>query len=160
MVSPANQQSTTKFHYETEPSLGRTVLLHWSYFVRKWSASSRSSHFYPPSNLHVSGAPNPVLLVQALQVEVKSYQNEILIDSILVKIQHSAFQNANASHKLVTAGVISTLIDLLNRRAVYASTPNVAGLLTLLTSIGLLAYVIHCPSHSFFADPFNQPRFN
>ncbi|KAI3610466.1 hypothetical protein WG66_006876 [Moniliophthora roreri] len=82
-----------------------------------------------------SGAANPVLVAQALQVEVKERRNPRAIDECLTKIYLLASQSDKLAQKLITAGVIPTLILLLKTRAA-ADEP----LETVLIALGTLAY--------------------
>lgn len=59
---------------------------------------------------------NAVLLVGALQLEVQSTRSRDVIDSCLVKL-HFLAQSDKGAERLVTAGIVPTLIYLLKIRA-------------------------------------------
>lgn len=78
---------------------------------------------------------NAVLLAGALQTEVESTRNTDAIDGCLAQIQRLALQSDKDAEKLVTAGVIPTLIRLLKIR-----TSDLDGLEVVLVTLGLLSY--------------------
>ncbi|KAF7361188.1 ARM repeat-containing protein [Mycena sanguinolenta] len=81
-------------------------------------------------------APNANLLAGALLTEVKeAWRQPEIIDGYLDKIQRLALKSHKDAQKLVTAGVISTLILLLKTRAIDG-----VGLETVLLTLGILAY--------------------
>ncbi|KAK7054735.1 hypothetical protein VNI00_003198 [Paramarasmius palmivorus] len=82
-----------------------------------------------------SGGANPVLVAQALQAEVKDRRNPRAIDENLMKVYLLGSQSDKTAQKLITAGVIPTLILLLKTRAA-ADEP----LETVLIALGTLAY--------------------
>ncbi|KAK0451365.1 uncharacterized protein EV420DRAFT_1560606 [Desarmillaria tabescens] len=77
---------------------------------------------------------NAVLLVGALQSEVLSTRSRDMIDSCLVKV-HFLAQSDKGAERLVTAGIIPTLIHLLKIRAA-----NGEGLEIVLACLGLVAH--------------------
>jgi hypothetical protein len=78
---------------------------------------------------------NPVLLVQALQSEVKETRKPEVIDDYLLRIQHRAFNSDRDAERLVTAGVVPVLIQLLKYRGVTGD-----GLETVMVTLGLVAH--------------------
>ncbi|KAL0580453.1 hypothetical protein V5O48_001523 [Marasmius crinis-equi] len=78
---------------------------------------------------------NPVLVVGALEAEIKDGRSPEAIDEHLLKIDQLASQNEKTAQKFITAGVIPVLILLLKRRAV-SDDP---GLDTVLMALGTLA---------------------
>jgi hypothetical protein len=83
-----------------------------------------------------SGGANPVLVAQALQAEVKDRRNPRAIDENLMKVYLLGSQSGKTAQRLITAGVIPTLILLLKTRAA-ADEP----LETVLIALGTLACV-------------------
>ena len=77
---------------------------------------------------------NAVLLAGALQAEVHSTRKRDVIDSCLLKVQRLAMQSDKDAQRLITAGIIPSLIFLLKIRAAECS-----GIEIVLTSLGLLA---------------------
>ncbi|KAF5353115.1 hypothetical protein D9758_008784 [Tetrapyrgos nigripes] len=80
---------------------------------------------------------NPVLLAGALQAEVKAGRKEELVDDYLVKVYHMATASDKNAQKLITAGLIPTLILLLKTRA---ATNEGEGLDFVLMALGALAH--------------------
>ncbi|KAF7361275.1 Protein kinase domain-containing protein [Mycena sanguinolenta] len=80
-------------------------------------------------------APNANLLAGALLTEVKEGRKPEIIDGYLDKIQRLALKSHKDAQKLVTAGVIPTLILLVKTRAVDG-----VGLETVLLTLGILAH--------------------
>lgn len=81
-------------------------------------------------------ALNAKLLVGALAAEVKEGRNRYVIDPLLSTIQEFGLKSDKDAQKLVTAGVIPTLILLMKTRAVDG-----IGLETVLLTLGILTYV-------------------
>ncbi len=81
---------------------------------------------------------NAVLLAGALQAEVHSTRKPDVIDSSLIKIQHLATMSDKDAQKLVTAGLVPTLIYLLKIRAAETT-----GLENVLVTLGLVALVVY-----------------
>lgn len=81
-------------------------------------------------------ARNATLLVGALLSEVKEGRKRDVIDSLLSSIQELGLSSDKDAQKLVTAGVLPTLILLLKTRAI-----NGIGLETVLVTLGILTYV-------------------
>ncbi|THU94430.1 ARM repeat-containing protein [Dendrothele bispora CBS 962.96] len=79
---------------------------------------------------------NPVLLAGALQAEVKAGRKEELVDDYLVKVYHLAIQSDKSAQKLITAGLVPTLILLLKTRAASSGE----GLDFVLMALGALSY--------------------
>jgi len=82
---------------------------------------------------------NPVLLVGAIQAEVKAGRKDDLIDDYLIKAYHLALQSDKAAQKLITAGLVPTLIHLLKTRAASGDGEGV-GLDLCLMALGALAH--------------------
>lgn len=78
-----------------------------------------------------------MLLVQALQSELKETRKAEVIDDYLVRIQYRAFNSDRDADRLVTAGVVPVLIQLLKLRGVTGD-----GLETVMVALGL---VVHDP---------------
>ncbi|ESK90049.1 hypothetical protein Moror_7888 [Moniliophthora roreri MCA 2997] len=87
------------------------------------------------SGMSNSGAANPVLVAGALQAEAKQRRDPQIIDECLMKIYLLASQSDKTAQKLVTAGVIPTLIHLLKTRAAADER-----LEAVLITLGTLAY--------------------
>jgi hypothetical protein len=83
-----------------------------------------------------TGGRNSVLLAGAFHAEVTEGRNRRAIDNHLTKIYDLALQSDKDAEKLVTAGVIPSLILLLKARAV-----DFVGLEIVLITLGVLAYV-------------------
>jgi hypothetical protein len=81
-----------------------------------------------------TGRRNPVLLAGALHAEVTEGRNRDTIDDHLTKIYELASQSDKDAEKLVTAGVVPSLILLLKARAVDSF-----GLEIVLITLGVLA---------------------
>lgn len=92
----------------------------------------------------MEGNTNPVLLAGALQSEVKEGRKREVIDMYLVKIQHLVTQSRKAANKLITAGIVHTIIHLLKIRA-----SDGEGLEVVLMTLGILAYVHFFPTKSY-----------
>ena len=75
-----------------------------------------------------------MLLAGALHAEVTEGRKQDLIDNYLRKIQVLSSQSAKEAQKLVTAGVVPTVILLLKSRAVDGVRLEVV-----LTTLGILA---------------------
>ncbi len=86
---------------------------------------------------------NAVFLVGALQLEVQSTRSRDVIDSCLVKV-HFLAQSDKGAERLVTAGIVPTLIYLLKIRAADGE-----GLEIVLACLGLVAYVQRLVPSSF-----------
>ncbi|KAK0433774.1 armadillo-type protein [Armillaria borealis] len=97
--------------------------------------------------------PGAILLVGALQAEVKTTCRRAFIDNCLSRIQYVATKCDEGAQALVRAGAVPILIHLLEIRA---AEPD--GLEVVLTTLGLVAYVVlfvslftshlhHSPSH-------------
>ncbi|KAL0575730.1 hypothetical protein V5O48_006243 [Marasmius crinis-equi] len=70
------------------------------------------------SSRSTSGArPSSLLLVQALQAEVKEGRKKESVDGYLIKIYESALESDKEAFKLVNAGAVPLLIHLLRTRA-------------------------------------------
>ncbi|KAJ7902704.1 hypothetical protein B0H14DRAFT_2667320 [Mycena olivaceomarginata] len=80
-------------------------------------------------------APNATLLAGALLTELKEGRKPDVIDGYLDKIQQLCLKSHKDAQRLVTAGLISTLILLLTARAVDG-----IGLETVLLTLGILAH--------------------
>lgn len=78
--------------------------------------------------------PSPVLLVGALQAEVKEGRKRSAIDLYLARIQMLAAQSDKNAQRLITAGAVPTLIHLLKIRAATSD-----GLEVVLITLGSLA---------------------
>ncbi|KAJ7058399.1 hypothetical protein C8F01DRAFT_1148089, partial [Mycena amicta] len=90
-----------------------------------------------PSTTSTATAPNANLLAGALLSEVKDGQRKAeIIDPLLEKIYRIGLRSEKETQKLITAGVIPTLIILLRTRAVDG-----IGLGKLLVALGILMYV-------------------
>ncbi|EEB94449.1 hypothetical protein MPER_06736 [Moniliophthora perniciosa FA553] len=87
------------------------------------------------SGMSNSGATNPVLVAGALQAEVKQRRDAQAIDEYLMKIYLLASQSDKMAQKVITAGVIPTLIHLLKTRAAADER-----LESVLITLGTLAY--------------------
>lgn len=81
----------------------------------------------------VSGT-SAVLIAGALQAEVKQGRNQAMMDMYLTKAQNLAVQSDKQAGKLIAAGVVPTIVDLLKTRA-----GTVEGLEVVLTTLGVLA---------------------
>ncbi|KAK0199652.1 armadillo-type protein [Desarmillaria ectypa] len=86
------------------------------------------------SGSSVTQPVNAVLLVGALQSEAQSTRSRDAIDSCLVKV-HFLAQSDKGAERLVTAGIVPTLIYLLKIRAA-----NGEGLEIVLACLGLVAH--------------------
>jgi hypothetical protein len=75
-----------------------------------------------------------VLLASALQAEVTEGRKQEVIDEYLRKTQFLSSQSDKVAQKLVTAGIVPTVILLLKARAVGAD-----GLEIVLITLGILA---------------------
>ncbi|KAK7018626.1 kinase domain-containing protein [Favolaschia claudopus] len=85
---------------------------------------------------HSTGTgPNPNLLAGALLTEVKDGRKREVIDGYLYRIQQLCLKSHKDIQKFVTAGIITTLISLLNIRAVDG-----VGIETVLLTLGILAH--------------------
>jgi len=78
---------------------------------------------------------NPILLVGALHAEVTEGRKNDVIDDYLHRAQLLCSQSDKEAQRLVTAGIVPTVILLLRARALDAS-----GLETALITLGMLAY--------------------
>ncbi|KAK7032124.1 hypothetical protein VNI00_013298 [Paramarasmius palmivorus] len=87
------------------------------------------------SGMSSSGGVNPVLIAGALQAEVRQRRDPHAIDEYLMKIHFLASQSDKSAQKLITAGVIPTLIHLLKTRAAADER-----LEPVLIALGTLAY--------------------
>jgi hypothetical protein len=96
---------------------------------QSWPLSERGSD--SSDNLPASA----VLLAGALQIEVNEGRKHEVVDALLSRIQHLAATSDKESEKLVTAGIVSTLIVLLKARAVDGF-----GLEPVLMVLGTLMY--------------------
>jgi hypothetical protein len=81
-----------------------------------------------------TGARNAVLLAGALHAEITGTRKRHVIDNYLTKVYELASQSEKDAEKLVTAGIIPSLILLLKARAVDAD-----GLEIVLITLGALA---------------------
>lgn len=79
---------------------------------------------------------NPVLLAGALHSEVMEGRKQEVIDDYLRRVQFVSSQSYKETQKLVTAGIVPTVILLLKARAV-----DTVGLELVLVTLGILAYV-------------------
>lgn len=79
---------------------------------------------------------NAVLLAGALQAEVLEGRKQDIVDGYLHKVQHLCSQSYKEAQKLVTAGIVPTVILLLKARAA-----DEVGLELVLITLGILAYV-------------------
>ncbi|KAK0493502.1 hypothetical protein EDD18DRAFT_1356424 [Armillaria luteobubalina] len=86
------------------------------------------------SGSSVTQPVNAVLLVGALQLEVQNTRSRDVIDSCLVKV-HFLAQSDKGAERLVTAGIVPTLIFLLKIRAADGE-----GLEIVLACLGLVAH--------------------
>jgi len=75
-----------------------------------------------------------VLLAGALHSEITEGRKQEVIDDYLLKVQFLSSQSDKEAQKLVTAGIVPTVILLLKARAVEA-----VGLEIVLTTLGILA---------------------
>ncbi|KAF9029715.1 ARM repeat-containing protein [Hymenopellis radicata] len=110
----------------------------WEHNRRQSSAANwdrMSTVTDTPSNRSINQSMNAVLLAGALQAEVHSTRIPDVIDSALIKIQHLATNSDKDAQKLVTAGVVPTLIHLLKIRAAETT-----GLDIVLVTLGLVAH--------------------
>ncbi|KDQ55608.1 hypothetical protein JAAARDRAFT_324034 [Jaapia argillacea MUCL 33604] len=82
----------------------------------------------------MGGGPNAVLLVTALHAEVTEGRKQEIIDEYLLRAQSLALQSDKTAQRLVTAGIVPTVILLLKARAV-----NATGLEIVLVTLGVLA---------------------
>ncbi|PBK89692.1 ARM repeat-containing protein [Armillaria gallica] len=99
-----------------------------------WSAESVNlSGTGSPSSL--SDTPNAILLVSALQAEVKTTCRRAFVDNCLFRIQYVATKCDEGAQALVRAGAVPMLIHLLEIRA---AEPD--GLEVVLTTLGLVAH--------------------
>jgi hypothetical protein len=84
--------------------------------------------------LFLTGRSNAVLLAGALHAEVTEGRKQEVIDLLLHKAQFLSSQSDKEAQKLVTAGIVPTVILLLKARAVEA-----VGLEIVLITLGILA---------------------
>ncbi|KAF7978829.1 hypothetical protein HWV62_44621 [Athelia sp. TMB] len=77
---------------------------------------------------------NPVLLAKALLAEVKEGRKQEVIDDYLDKVQYMCLQSSKEAQKLVTAGIVPTVLLLLQARAIDG-----VGLELVLVTLGILA---------------------
>jgi hypothetical protein len=82
----------------------------------------------------VTTAQNAVLLAGAFHAEVTEGRKPEIIDDYLVRIQVLALRSPKDMQKLVTAGIVPTLILLLRARAVDG-----VGLNIVIMTLGLVA---------------------
>ncbi len=104
------------------------------------------------TKMHLVDTPNAILLVSALQAEVKTTCRQAFVDNCLFRIQYVTTKCDEGAQALVRAGAVPMLIHLLEIRA---AEPD--GLEVVLTTLGLVAYVVlfvsplvshhHPPSH-------------
>uniref|UniRef100_A0A0W0EY35 Putative Six-hairpin glycosidase n=1 Tax=Moniliophthora roreri TaxID=221103 RepID=A0A0W0EY35_MONRR len=83
----------------------------------------------------IGANPSAVLLVQALQAEVREGRKKESVDGYLVKMYEVAMDSEKESYKLVNAGAVPTLIHLLKVRAAEQY-----GVEIVLITLGTLAY--------------------
>lgn len=76
-----------------------------------------------------------VLVIGALQSEVKNGRHPEIIDMYLMRVQYLALQSTKFAQKLVTAGIVPMVIDLLKSRA-----GSGVGLDLALTTLGVLTH--------------------
>ncbi|KAF7978821.1 hypothetical protein HWV62_44605 [Athelia sp. TMB] len=77
---------------------------------------------------------NPVLLAKALLAEVKEGRKQEVIDDYLDKVQFLCLQSPKEAQKLVTAGIVPTVLLLLQARSIEG-----VGLELVLVTLGILA---------------------
>jgi hypothetical protein len=82
-----------------------------------------------------SGSTNAVLLAGALHTEVAEGGNQDAINDYLEKVHLLCSECSDDAQKLVTAGIVPTIILLLKARA-----SDDAGLEIVLITLGILAY--------------------
>lgn len=91
-----------------------------------------------------SGKSSAILLAGALHAEVTEGRKKDVIDGYLRRVQLLCSQSDKEAQKLVTAGIVPTVILLLRARALEAS-----GLETALITLGMLAYARHASTKDF-----------
>ena len=91
---------------------------------------------YPSIFINTFSGRNPVLLAKALLAEVKEGRKQEVIDDYLDKVQFMCLQSPKEAQKLVTAGIVPTVLLLLQARAIDG-----VGLELVLVTLGILAYV-------------------
>ncbi|KAJ7579671.1 hypothetical protein C8J56DRAFT_963325 [Mycena floridula] len=147
-MPPLPPRSDSLGRNERSDSRNETVL-QWEEGQRRMTARQSSMRMvrYPPDQLsiqtdsfgsgeqHSIGTLNPTLLVGALQSDVKEGQDLDAIDNHLAKIQFLVSQSEKEAEKLVTAGVVPTLIHLLKTRAADGE-----GLDIILITLGYIAH--------------------
>lgn len=77
-----------------------------------------------------------MLLAKALLAEVKEGRKQEVIDDYLDKVRFLCQQSDKEAQKLVTAGIVPTVLLLLQSRAIDG-----VGLELVLITLGILAYV-------------------
>ena len=77
-----------------------------------------------------------MLLAKALLAEVKEGRKQEVIDDYLDKVQFLCLQSPKEAQKLVTAGIVPTVLLLLQARSIEG-----VGLELVLVTLGILAYV-------------------
>jgi hypothetical protein len=98
-------------------------------------AESQFESQWPTSSSSGNASRNPVLLAGALHAEVTEGRKRDTIDDHLTKIYELASQSDKDAEKLVTAGVVPSLILLLKARAIDS-----IGLEIVLITLGVLAH--------------------
>lgn len=78
---------------------------------------------------------NPVLLAKALHAEVTEGRKQEVIDDYLEKVRSICSRSDKEAQKLVTAGVVPTVLLLLQARAIDG-----VGLELVLVTLGILVY--------------------
>jgi predicted amidohydrolase len=90
---------------------------------------------YTTSGIQHSGKSNAILLTGALHAEVTEGRKQDVIDDYLHRAQLLCSLSDKEAQRLVTAGIVPTVILLLRARALGAP-----GLETALITLGMLAY--------------------